>query len=230
LGASTGNSITLALGVYAGSTLSDLSPVAVGSYSVTFYAQAGATYQIAVASPVGSATDFNLWLQGPPPPPAIDELNTVRLPDGRYRIRVVGVRGQSFVLQGSSNNHTWETILIETLQADYVDIVDNQAARFPQRLYRVLPLEALLISQPPLQVANAVSPEPVRIANFGVTSDGRFWLRVTGTTGQPFRIQTSTDLQNWSELTNSVITGGTMDFADGDATSNEARFYRILPP
>ncbi len=219
------------IAVYTGNALAELTPVAVNYYLARFYAHAGTTYQIVVASSSGDASTFTLSLNGQPPPPAIDELNSGRLPNGFHHIRVTGVRGQSFVLQASSGNLNWQTLLIETLQGDYMDVFDNQAARFPNRVYRVLPLAALFDAPQPLQVAGAaVSLQPVRISSFGMTDDGRFWVRVTGTAGQSFRLQSSIDLQNWSDSTNSVTVEGGTDFTDASIPNREHRFYRILIP
>ena len=212
----TGGPDYLDLGIYAGSSLWHLTSVASSYGVVSFYALAGTTYKIEVDGPNGLGIDFSLSLNGPPSPPSIDLTHTVRLANGSCQIRVTGVTGQSFVLQASSDSQHWVTIRTDTLLGSYMDIIDTTAAKFPQRVYRVLPLDAVLNYQ------------PFALSAPGFQPDAGFGLHLTGMAGQPFRLQVSTNLLDWSDLTGGVIVNDTFDFNDSAAPNFNRRFYRAF--
>jgi hypothetical protein len=58
----------------------------------------------------------------------------------------------------------------------------------------------------------------------GLLADNRIHLTVTGVPLANCYVEVSTNLQNWSELTNSASSNGQFEFTDGPADS--ARFYR----
>ena len=202
--------------VYAGHSLWNLIPVAPTANAFAFYALAGTTYKLVVAGPNGLETGFSLTLSGPPAPPAIDGAHTVRLANGTYQVRVTGSIGQSFVVQASSDSRNWVTIRTDTLVDTTLNFVDTTAARFPRRFYRVLPLDAALNYQPLTLLAPAFLP------------DAGFALHLTGMAGQPFRLQTSTNLWDWVDLTGGVLGVQTYDFTDGSARSTSRQFYRAV--
>jgi hypothetical protein len=216
LGTSDAANTDLALGVYAGDVLWNLIPVTTSFDSAEFYALAGTTYQIAVAGPGGLETAFDLTLNAPPPPPSIDPTNTVRLLNGTYQVRVTGVLGQSFIVQASSNSRDWVTIRTDTLLGSYLDFIDTAAAHYPRRFYRVLSLDATF-GQPPFRI---VAPGSATYAGFS--------LRIAGMSGQPFRLQASTNLLDWIELTSGILVNDAFDFTDGDTARFDRRFYRAL--
>jgi hypothetical protein len=204
------NSSSLNVGIYAGSSLWTLIPVAAGTDQISFYALAGTTYKIMVSGPSGSATEFSLALNGPPPPPS---LVFTRQPNGTYRIQVAGIVGQSFTVQDSSDSVNWVTIRTDTLQGSYLDFVvaadEGQAAQF----YRLLLLDDLLNSLPFELFAPGSQP-------------GVFRFSLTGSAGQPFRIQTSTNFLDWIDLTSGVLADQPFDYTDLDAVRFQSRFYR----
>lgn len=55
-------------------------------------------------------------------------------------------------------------------------------------------------------------------------------LRLNGETGRSYRIQTSTDLSNWIELTNAISAGWTAPLFDLGGTSGQVKFYRAVFP
>ena len=210
----TANTGSLAVAVYAGASLGNLIPVAANGNPVLFYALAGTTYKIVVAGASGLATDFSLNLAGPPVPPAIDPSHTVRLASGDYQVRVAGVAGQSFVVQASSDSVSWVTVRTDTLLGSYLDFVDTTAAGFRQRFYRVVSLDA------------TYNYQPLALRAPGFQPGNGFLLHLTGMTGQPFRLQASTNLWDWSDLTSGVLEAPAMDFNDSNARDVSRRFYR----
>jgi len=75
---------------------------------------------------------------GAPLPPAFDPGRSRRLADGGFQLSLSGVRGQSFVIQASTNLLEWETIDVDTLPGASFDFVDTHSARLPRRFYRIL--------------------------------------------------------------------------------------------
>jgi hypothetical protein len=78
-----------------------------------------------VVGPNGSATDFSLSLDGPPPPPT---LIATRQSNGSYQIQVTGVAGQSFIIQASSDSVNWVAIRTDTLIGTNLNFIETTAA------------------------------------------------------------------------------------------------------
>ena len=204
---------SLAIAFYVGTDLATLIPVTSGFDSSSFYALAGITYQMVVAGPDGLETSFTLSLQGPPASPTINQTNTFRLANGAYQVWVIGATGQSFIIQASSDWQNWVTIRTDTLVGSSLEFIDTTAATFANRYYRVVPLDAEL------------NTEPFAIASAGVPVPGSFSVLLSGTAGQPFRLQRSTNLMNWEDVTTGILTNQLLEFLD-DTTRFDQRFYR----
>lgn len=132
---------TLDIGVYTGSQLSHLRRVVSGTGSVSFYAVEGTTYQIDLASPDGSETDFQLTLVGPPPPPSINAGACKLLTNGSFQLSLSGVRGQSFVVESSLDLIHWEVLKIDTFAGTSFNFQDLTDPTLPRRFYRVFSLD-----------------------------------------------------------------------------------------
>jgi hypothetical protein len=203
----------LNVGVYAGSSLWTLIPVMTGSGQVSFYALAGITYKIVVAGPNGSAMDFSLELDGSPPPPT---LIATRQSNGSYQIQVTGVVGQSFIVQASTNSVNWVTVRTDTLIGTSLNFTDTTAAGSLPRYYRILPLDTQLNDEPFVVLPPSIEP------NAGFT------LHLAGVSGQPFRVQVTTNFMDWSDLTNGILVNEVFDFTDPNAPQFSSRFYRAI--
>jgi hypothetical protein len=204
------------LGVHVGTNVAELLAAAAGGNEILFYAAAGVDYAIMIDDAAGLARDFMLTLKSVTLPPAF-EATSVQARDGKgFRVLITGTNGQSVMVQASTNLIDWTTVAIDTMQGGSMSWVDPDAPRWPQRFYRVLPLEALFLS--PLHVA--VGP--------GSPGSG-FPVRVIGPSGQPFTLQTSEDLLSWRDFTRALLTGEHLDFSDGDLANRTRRFYRAVP-
>jgi hypothetical protein len=62
-----------------------------------------------------------------------------------------------------------------------------------------------------------------------IMPDKTFHLSSTGPDGAWFRIEYSTDLQNWTAICTNQVVNGAIDFIDPDAQNDSARFYRAVP-
>ena len=204
---------SLAIAFYAGTDLATLIPVTSGFDSTSFYALAGTTYQIVVAGPHNLATSFTMSLQGPPAPPAINQTNTIRLANGAYQVCVIGTAGQSFIVQASSDKQNWVTIRTDTLLGSSLNFIDLTAEKFAKRYYRVIPLDG------------EFNTEAFAITSVSIPVPGSFSVLLSGTLGQPFRLQGSTNLLDWVDVTSGILTNQMIQFID-DTTKYDQRFYR----
>lgn len=212
-----GDTWDFCLGVFVGTNVSELLPVARGSGGVDFYAHQGTTYHIAVTDLYGSEGAFNLALSGLLPSARIATGPTARLPDGRFQLSVEGATGQSLAIQASTNLVDWETLAVDTILGGQVLFVDNGAAGSPQRFYRVMPLESL------------AQGAPLQTRLMPLASGGGVRVQISGEPGQPFRLRASSDLIHWVELTRNWISGDSADFLDTDAATLPFRFYETAP-
>jgi hypothetical protein len=210
------------LTVYAGPSLTELvrvsQPSQPGTFrSAEFYALAGQLYHIAVSDESGTEGSFVFQLVAPPPPPTIDGMMPAMNVEPGFGLRVGGLTGQSFVVQASSNLVDWESVAIDTLQGRTADLLDADAAQFPHRFYRVLPLDAVL--------SPARQGLRVALSDF----EGIMALRISGPPAQPFRLLASPDLAHWHEVGRGWIVGEFVPFMDPEGSSYPVRFYRAEP-
>lgn len=77
---------------------------------------------------------------------------------------------------------------------------------------------------PPLKALPYTLQPPTRLP------DGRIQLLVAGEAGCPCRVEFSTNLGNWSQLTNLTTTGDTTLVIDAAASNSPMRFYRTASP
>jgi uncharacterized delta-60 repeat protein len=68
-------------------------------------------------------------------------------------------------------------------------------------------------------------PTILRDASFGFQTN-QFGFNVSGTIGQSVTVEASTDLMNWTSLTNITLGSGPWFFSDPNASNFPARFYR----
>lgn len=217
--AKDGQLLTVVYGVFAGSSFASLSPIitpSLPSYFYgygTFYALAGTTYQIEVATPVNQECDFTLNINGPSAP-VINPAKPVRLSNGNYVIQVTGSAGESFVIQSSADQQHWTTIDTDTLLASSLLYTNTPPKGSPALSFRVLPLDTVLNNQ------------PFQMFGPGWQPGNGFSLNLSGNSGQPFLIQTSTNLVDWYNLTSGILTNNAYNFIDYDAPIYPRRFYR----
>ena len=67
-----------------------------------------------------------------------------------------------------------------------------------------------------------------RLTSLGFDDLGRYRLRVTGRREMRFLLQSSSNLQAWSDLSNILSPTLTYDFLDPDRSLSAPRFYRVL--
>ena len=120
-----------------------------------------------------------------------------------------------YVIQASTNLQDWLPIFTNVMPG-LLDFIDFDATNYPTRFYRMTwptPDQPLTLSAP------------------GIVGNGAFQMHVTGVSGLPWAILSSTDLVNWVFVVTNQL-GGAMDFVDAKATNSAHRFYRawLVPP
>jgi len=217
------------LSVLVGSALDHLLPVATGAEEqeyvggvltpvtrVSFQAVRGVTYQVAVADVDGLENEFTLLFQPPTAAPRIDPQSTSWSANASFSFAVTGRTGQAFVLQASSDLIAWETVLIDTLQAEPLGFIEPLATSEPYRFYRVVPLGEALEA-------------PLSLPQLRLSVSGASVLRVLGRPGQPYQLEASTDLKTWEAIADGLLTGSGTEIVDTAAETLAWRFYRLRP-
>jgi hypothetical protein len=75
------------------------------------------------------------------------------------------------------------------------------------------------------------SARPTLFGSVSSAAAGGVALHFAGTPGQSYRVQTSTDLQHWTDAGLAGETSaGVFDFVVSDSPGLPARFYRLLAP
>ena len=69
---------------------------------------------------------------------------------------------------------------------------------------------------------------PIQFGPLSMQAGGAFQFSFNGTLGIQYVIQTSTNLINWTTLTNVTDNSNPVTFTDSNAPQT-ARFYRVLP-
>jgi hypothetical protein len=70
-------------------------------------------------------------------------------------------------------------------------------------------------------------PTILRDSSFGFQAN-QFGFDISGTIGQSVLVQASTNLVNWTSLTNITLGSGPFFFIDPAAPNFPARFYRVM--
>jgi hypothetical protein len=75
-----------------------------------------------------------------------------------------------------------------------------------------------------------IAPPANAVLHFGLTG-GQPMLQFAGTAGQPYTVQASTNLTDWTVIGTAIDLGdGTFEFVDPDWTNYTTRYYRIILP
>lgn len=134
------------LAVYTGSSLTSLVPVASNddedatqiTSEVSFFAQAGTTYVIAIdglfdEQPATGLIKFTLAMNLPP---SIDSIR--RMPDGSLTFRISGVPNRVYAIEASPSFSTWIEIGRRLNSSGTVEFTDERAVQLQNlRFYRV---------------------------------------------------------------------------------------------
>src|ERR1022692_1098459 len=148
------------------------------------------------------------YLPGPVPPQVSPK---GRGSDGTFRLHVETPTAMGYVIEATTDFAAWVPIFTN-VSGGPLDFVDGAAVGYSQRFYRIAGILA--------------DPRP-RLVPLGLTAGAGLKLRAISGSATPYAIQASTNLADWTFiLTN--LSGGTIDFTDGDGTNLGWQFYRAL--
>jgi Carboxypeptidase regulatory-like domain len=139
------------------------------------------------------------------------------LADGRLRLSVFGQVGHNYTLLASTNLANWVPVLSFACTNGVMDVFDPDAKNLSSRFYRLAPPAAV----PGLKLGLG-SAQPL--------SSNGLDLVLFSSPGLEYRIDASSDLLNWTAVTNFISTNATMRFMDSSATNYSRRFYRAVVP
>jgi hypothetical protein len=137
------------------------------------------------------------------------------IPGVGMQMSVVGNLGNSYALLASANLVDWSAILKFTCTNIPMILTDSASTNLPRRFYRVAPVSA--VPGPTLKFVSPVSPGTNLIS-----------LSFDAVPGFTYRAESSTNLINWSILTNFSSTTPTMYFQDLPPTNSAQKFYRAV--
>jgi hypothetical protein len=139
------------------------------------------------------------------------------LADGRLRLSVFGQAGHNYTLLASTNLATWVPILSFACTNGVMDVFDLDAKNLSSRFYRLAPPGSV----PGLKLGlGAVHP---------LNSNG-LDLVLFCLPGLEYRLESSSNLVDWTAVTNVLSTNATMHLMDASATNYSRRFYRAVVP
>ncbi len=121
-----------------------------------------------------------------------------------------------YVILASTNMVNWQAIFTNNTAPGLLDFVDYDSTNYPARFYRM--------SWP-------TPDQPPQLSAPGFAGPGAFQMHVAGMPGEPWAVQSSTDLVNWTSVFTNQ-SGGAMNFTDTGATNSAGQFYRawLVPP
>ena len=73
-------------------------------------------------------------------------------------------------------------------------------------------------------------PPPQIGSNTGGVHSGKFGFTLTGVSGQPITIESSTNLVDWQPVWTNTLSGTSTNFTDSQWTNHPQRFYRVSSP
>ena len=138
------------------------------------------------------------------------------LSNGQFQLTVNGgVSGQSYVLLASTNLVDWTPISGFVDTNPPVTIYDPDAAKYRWRFYRIGPMSVAPAITLSLNSGQLFGSNGINFALYSLP-------------GLNYEIEASTNLVNWTTITNFVSTNSTFYFSDPAAKNFKQRFYRAV--
>lgn len=129
--------------------------------------------------------------------------------NGAFQLHVDIASTLPYVIEASTNLIDWVPVATNAA-GGLLDFADTNVSNYGNRFYRV----------------GEFVPNPQPILSLSVnTNGGNLDLHVQASTKQPYAIEISSDLAQWTTIFTNQL-GGTMDYADSLPTNATSRFYR----
>ena len=152
-------------------------------------------------------------------------------PPGVNMLAFYSASNGQFTITGVNTNPTAEALSFELSSLPVIPAValyyTTSASNLVQGAHVSLTNNAFSVTAP----ADSVFTLNYNATPYFLTptvQNGTINLAVAGPVGFTYQIQVSSDLMNWTPLTNIVNTSGTVQFSDANITSSARRFYRAV--
>jgi hypothetical protein len=133
--------------------------------------------------------------------------------NGAFQFQFSGIFGQTYALQASTNLVDWVTITNVLVNETPMLGIDPNARNYSLRFYRL---------------SDQIGGATIYISSFQRLPNHTSQFQVNGILGQPYAIQVSGDLVNWTSLTNITLTNSPVPFSDSNSATVNRRFYRLI--
>ena len=140
--------------------------------------------------------------------------------NGQFGFTVAGVTSRQYVVQASTNLVDWVFLQTNTAPFTFVDV---HAANFKQRFYRTFDLALYTAAMTPATLTAPASSSSALVGQSAPSS--QFSFNVTGTTGQTYVVQASTNLVDWVSIQTNTAP---FVFTDTNAAAFKQRFFRTF--
>jgi alpha-tubulin suppressor-like RCC1 family protein len=139
--------------------------------------------------------------------------------NGSMRMRLFGSCGiNPIVVYASTNLSDWHPIYTNVPSMGPIDFIDAQSQGRQRRFYRAAEVAVGIPTASPLRFLTAS------------LVGGQLRMEVHGQAGFVYSVQSSSDLHQWTTLTNVAFSGLDLTVSDPAAGSNGRRFYRAVTP
>jgi Bacterial Ig domain/Fibronectin type III domain len=209
-----GSQLDTVVGVYIGSTLTNLTLVAEGPDAgaalqdqIDFRTTANTVYQIAVDGRDGAAGAFFFNFGFAPDPLTITGL---AVSNAEIVLHFESSEGGRVIVEYSNNLRDWFPLSTNIVTSNCVIFVDPDFGDQNTRFYRAI-LDLTLRS--------------VAIENWS-ESQNAFSFEIPGSEGGLLTIEASEDLIDWTSLSTNTVLNGKVLFTDPDRPLHSKRFYR----
>ena len=139
------------------------------------------------------------------------------LADGRLKLGLFGQVGHNSTLLASTNLVNWAPILSFACTNSVMDVFDSDAKSASSRFYRLALPAVVLGLKLGLGSAHPLGSNGLDLVLFSLP-------------GLEYRIDASSNLVDWTTVTNILSTNATMHLRDSSATNYSRRFYRAVVP
>jgi hypothetical protein len=132
------------------------------------------------------------------------------LPSGEAQFFLPSEPDTRYLIQATTDFVTWVNLTNTTATANFMDLVDADAGRYPYRFYRWVLYDAA-------GEIGAVTQLP----------GGGLSFQFRGLAGRTYVVQASSDLQRWTDVRTNVATIGTLNFTNLIDAAFPHRFFRL---
>jgi uncharacterized repeat protein (TIGR01451 family) len=140
-----------------------------------------------------------------------------RLAPGRiFQCEVIAPPDGDYALFASSDFMTWQPVQRFTTTNIFTTLTDAQTGASPARFYRVGPLTAV--------------PGPLLGFTIPAIASNQVSLRLEGVPGYYYRLESSTNLVDWTPVLNVLCTNPTTYLQDPLTIGADRKFYRVAIP